>query len=348
MFGFFGGLLIALVLTRLDNKFRSVAQLEGEAGLPVFAAVSEIDVRLIEKAVRTKLKRNKDLVEDPIHAQWDPRLLFRPGASTTTFAEMFRILRASVSLLGNETVRKITLFSSALPGEGKSLVSSNFALAAAGQGRKTLLIDLDLRKPSLHKVFGFTRNENGSGVTELLASKVTMEQATTTHVGCENLHVIFSGSRAPNPGELLNIKRLKELCAEASAKYDLVVLDSAPLLAVPDTRVLIQLAHNFCLVVRADYVPKGAVARALELLRSSGTAPSGLVFNGYKETRRMISQNYSYGGYRLSRYGRPYQYGYGTYGAYGEDDGEDDSNEVLKRRRKMNSRRSKTKEDPKS
>lgn len=345
MFGLACGALIALILTRLDNKFRTVAQVEGETSLPVFAAISDIDIRLVDKAVRAKLRRNKDLRENPIQSNWDPRLLFRPGAATTTFAEMFRILRASVSLLGDESRRKVTLFSSALPGEGKSLVSSNFALAAAGQGRKTLLIDLDLRKPSLHKVFGFTRNENGAGVTELLASKASLEEAITTEVGSENLHVIFSGNRAPNPGELLNMKRLKELFVEVSEKYDLIVVDSAPLLAVPDTRVLVQLANNFCLVVRSNYVPKGAVARALELLGSSGTLPAGIVFNGYKETRRMISQNYSYGGYRMSRYGRPYQYGYGTYGAYGEDDRADDTDEILKRRRKNSSRRNKEMDD---
>jgi capsular exopolysaccharide synthesis family protein len=345
MFGLAGGALIALILTRLDNKFRTVAQVEAETSLTVFAAISDIDVRLVDKAVRAKLRRNKDVVQDPLQGEWDARLLFRPGASTTTFAEMFRILRASVSLLGDEATRKVTLYSSALPGEGKSLVSANFALAAAGQGRKTLLIDLDLRKPSLHKVFGFTRNENGAGATELLASQVSLDEATTKEVGCENLHVVFSGSKAPNPGELLNTKRLKELFAAAAQEYDLIVVDSAPLLPVPDTRVLVQLSDNFCLVVRSNYAPKGAVARALELLATAGTMPAGLVFNGYKETRRMISQNYSYGGYRMSRYGRPYQYGYGTYGAYGEDDNDDDTKEILKRRQKKKSRFAKDHED---
>jgi Mrp family chromosome partitioning ATPase len=146
---------------------------------------------------------------------------------------------------------------------------------------------------------------------------------------------MFCGARAPNPGELLNISRLKELLAIASSRYDLIVVDSAPLLAVPDTRVIAPLADNFCLVVRADYVPRGAVMRTLELLSSADSPPSGLVFNCFKENRSMIGQNYSYGGYRLSRYGRPYRYGYGSYGSYGaygaDDSGEGDPKKSRRR-----------------
>jgi capsular exopolysaccharide synthesis family protein len=340
-FGFGAGLLLAFLLTRIDNKFHSVAQIEAETGLPVFAAVSEIDVKVIEKAVRSKLKKSAAPEANPLQGLWDPRLLFRAGASSTNFAEMFRILRASVSLLGDESRRKITLFSSALPGEGKSLVSGNFALAAAAQGRKTLLIDLDLRKPSLHRVFGVTRSKMGKGAAELLACNATLDEVITRDIGCENLHVIFSGGKVPNPGELLNIRRLKELLAELTGLYDLIVLDSAPLLAVPDSRVLAGLADNFCLVVRARYVPKGAVARTLELLSSADTPASGIVFNCYSESRRMIGQNYSYGGYRMSRYGRPYQYGYGSYGSYGADgeDDEDEKVEIARRQKKLKARK---------
>jgi Mrp family chromosome partitioning ATPase len=136
---------------------------------------------------------------------------------------------------------------------------------------------------------------------------------------------------------LLNVARLKELLAEASARYDLVVLDSAPLLAVPDTRVIAPLVDNFCLVVRAEYVPKGAVMRALELLASADSMPSGLVFNSFKETRRMIGQNYSYGAYRPSKYGNASRYGYGSYGsygAYGADDSEDEKELAARKKRR--------------
>ena len=331
------GLALAFLLVRLDNKFHTVAQAEAETGLPVLAAVSEIDARHLDQAARAHFRKHPSGEPDPLQETWDPLLVFRAGTTSTNFAEMFRILRASISLLGNETKRKITLFSSALPGEGKSLVSANFALAAAGQGRKTLLIDLDLRKPNIHRVFGLLRAKQGHGVTEWLAGQASFEDVIVRESGAANLHIILSGKRAPNPGELLNISRLKQLFAEACKHYDLVVVDSAPLLAVPDTRVIVPQVDNFCLVVRANFAPKGAVARALEVLATAGSPPAGIVFNGFKESRRMIGQNYSYGSYRLNRFGKPYQYGYGTYGAYGAygSDAEEDDEEVrVKRKRK--------------
>ena len=334
--GFAFGIAIAFLLIRLDNKFRSVAQTEEETGMPVLAAVSDIEIRHIEQAMRAHAKKHPDETVDPHQEVWDPRMVFRTATHHTSFAEMFRILRASVSLLGDETRRKVTLFTSALPGEGKSLVSTNFALAGAGQGRKTLLIDLDLRKPNVHRTFGVKRNEMGMGMVEWLAGQASFDEVVTRDTGAENLHVIFSGKRAPNPGELLNVARLKQFFAEACARYDLVVVDTAPLLAVPDTRIIAPLVDNLCLVVRANYVPRGAVHRTLELLASADTHPSGLVFNGFKETRRMIGENYSYGSYRLSRYGRPYQYGYGNYGSYGSyGSGEEkDESEIDKRKRR--------------
>lgn len=338
MAGLGAGLCLAFLLVRIDNKFHSVAQVEAETGVPVLAAVSDIDIRHLDNAARAYAKKAKAITPDPIQDSWDPRLVFRPGTSSTNFAEMFRILRASISLLGDETKRKVTLFSSALPGEGKSLISGNFSLAAAGQGRKTLLIDLDLRKPSVHKTFGFIRTKHGPGITEWLAGQAKLEDVILRETGCENLHIILSGKRAPNPGELLNVTRLKQLFAEASKEYDLIVVDSAPLLAVPDTRVIAPLVDNFCLVVRANYVPKGAVTRTLELLGSAETSPSGLVFNGFKEIRRMIGQNYSYGNYRMSRYGNPYQYGYGNYGAYGENEA-DEEKEIAARKKKRKQRK---------
>ncbi len=122
--------------------------------------------------------------------------MFRPGVSTTAFAEMYRILSASVSLLGVESNRKVTLFSSALPGEGKSLTSANFALAAAGQGRRTLLIDLDLTEASFHKFFGYIRSKGRNGYYRMPRESVTFSDAIIRDTGVENLHFVFSGKGA--------------------------------------------------------------------------------------------------------------------------------------------------------
>jgi capsular exopolysaccharide synthesis family protein len=312
------GLAFASLLVRLDNKFHTVSQLEADTNQPVLAAVSQINRLRLQKAIRKENRKHRGAeAAHPDQEAWDSNLLFRPGASRTTYAEMFRVLRASVSLLGDESKRRITLFTSAVPREGKSLVSINFAMAAAAQGRRTLLIDLDLRKPSIHRAMGVDR-AGTAGITELLAGHINFDQAVSKETGCQNLHIIYAGARAPNPGELLSAERLRGVLREAALQYDTVVIDSAPLLPVPDTRVIVPLVDNIAMVVRAEYVPKGAVERALHLLQSSGANASGLVFNGFKEKRFFVGLNYSYGSYSRGRYG------YGTYGVYGEDDdGED-------------------------
>ena len=316
--GIGGGFVLALLLTRLDNKFHTVAQIERETALPILAAISDIQPKILSEISRKKKIDFSSVSE--MRKNWDPRLVFREGLSGTTFAEMFRVLRASVSLLGDEKKRKITLFSSALPGEGKSFVSCNYALAAAQSGKRTLLIDLDLRKPSIHKTFGLKRDSHPYGATELLAKQTKFEDAIFTQTGEENLHLMLSGKQAPNPGELLNSSNLEEVLRTAAENYDVVVIDSAPLLAVPDTRIIVPLVDNFCLVSRAEYVPKGAVRRALELLANDKNSPVGLVFNGFVEKRTLIGQNYSYGNYQTNRYGRAYRYGYGNYGSYGQEE----------------------------
>lgn len=347
--GGFAGIALAFLLVRLDNKYHSVSQVEDETGLPVLSAVSNINPRHLEKATKNYYQKHPDQEPSRHHAGWDSHLIFRPGTSSTTFAEMFRVLRASISLLGDESRRKVNLFSSALPGEGKSTISANFALAAAGQGRKTLLIDLDLRKPALHHIFGILDARDYPGVTDWLAGQASFDEAVQRDVGAENLHVLPTGKRAPNPGELLTTQRLRELFAHARDHYDVIVIDSAPLLAVPDTRVIASVVDNFCLVARAHYVPKGAVIRTIELLNSSGTPPAGIVFNGFKESRRMIGYNYSYGSYRLNRYGQAYQYGYGSYGSYGSYGAdEEDADEEIKKRRFSRNRKRKAKSSRKT
>lgn len=313
------GMLIAFIGIRIDNKFHTVAQVERETGFPVLAAVPKLDPAALATFVRKS--KEKLPAESPpgreFRDRWQNTLLFHPGASSSTFAEAFRVLRASISLLGDEKKRRVNLISSALPGEGKTFTAANLALAAAQQGKKTLLIDCDLRKPAVHKIFGVKRDVK-PGVTDVLSGKSNLKDAILTQTGAPNLHILLSGPDAPSPGELLESDALDNLLKQALDQYDILIVDSAPLLAVPDTRILAPRADNFTLVVRAGHTPRGAVLRTLEMLEFDGNSPDGLCVNSYSEKRRLIGQNYSYGNYQTSRHGRAYRYGYGYgYGAYG-------------------------------
>lgn len=314
--GLAAGLLLAFLLSKFDTKLHTVLQAELLTDLPILATIGNLEPKVFQKILAQKgVDQSESSSEE---WKWDRHIVFREGLTDTVYAESFRILRASISLLGDERTRKITLFTSALPGEGKTLTSTNFAIASAQQGKKTLLIDLDLRKPNIHRAFGLTRSDLGPGVTELLAGKVTLQQVVANDAGQENLFCLFAGAKAPNPGELLNSDAVSGLLEEAEKYFDVIVIDSAPLLAVPDTRLLIPLVDNFCFVVRAEKTPKAAIRKAIELFKDDGTEPAGIVINGYVEKSGFLRKKYGYGQYGYGQYGKGY--GYGSYGSYGSDD----------------------------
>jgi succinoglycan biosynthesis transport protein ExoP len=317
MLGVLGGLavgaFIGFIAVVLDNKFHTVIQVEELLSLPVLAAVSRIPARSISRKVTGDNQAETDALGR--EKDWDQKIVFRQGMANSSFAEMFRVLRASITLLGPEEKRKITLFTSAIPGEGKTLTSVNFALAAAAQGKKVLLIDLDLRRPTIHLVFGLTSSSNKAGLTGYLAGKVPLEEAIIHDVSGAGLDLLISGARAPNPGELLNAQRLFALMTAVRGIYDVIVLDTAPLLAVPDTRVVAAHADNVCLVVRAEYVSKGAAARVMQLLAAGRTPLAGVIFNGFRERKRLVGLNYSYGNYKYGYRGNAYGNGRDAYGS---------------------------------
>ena len=323
------GVGLIFLLLRIDNRFRTVAQVEEETGMPVLSAVPVLEARKIEAAEKSHKKKAKEDegVEAPSEKalSLSPDVVFRDGLYSSLYAESYRILRAAVMLLGDEKERKISTFSSALPGEGKTTTSVNYALATASQGKKTLLLDLDLRKPKVHRQFNLRRSELGKGMSEVLSNQCTPDEALTKIPGIETLDAIFAGGNAPNPGELLQERVIRKLFDWAREHYDHIVIDTAPVLAVPDTRIILPLVNNPILVVRANVVPKPAVFRALEMLEEDGSRIVGIVLNGYRETRRLLGYNYSYGSYRYGKYGySQYGYGgYGSYGSYGSDDEED-------------------------
>ena len=329
--GVAAGVGLVFLLLRIDNRFRTVSQVEEETGHAVLAAVPVLSEKRLAAAEQSSRQgkgkgEHADVGEGADYsARWSPDIVFRPGLQSSLYAESYRVLRAAVTLLGDEKVRRVSLFFSALPGEGKTTTSINFALATASQGRRTLLLDMDLRKPRVHRQFGLRRSELGRGMADVLARQCSPEEVLCRDLGPENLDAIFAGGKARNPGELLKPGAIRELLEWAREHYDHVVIDTAPVLAVPDTRIILPLVDNPCLVVRANIVPKPAVFRALDLVEEGGIKLSGIILNGYRESRRLLGYNYSYGSYRTGKYGyRQYGYGgYGSYGAYGSDEEED-------------------------
>lgn len=295
--GLFAGLAVAFAFQYFDNKFHGVQEVEQAFGASVLSAIQKLPPE-------EELAADKQLLLHlpPSMRRISPTLAVPGFKPDCVHSEMFRVLRASMSLLGDAHNRKVTLISSSLPGEGKTFVAANLAIAYAKQGTRTLIVDLDLRKPALHKIFGEGRADR-PGIVNVMNGTAAASQAVVKYAGLDNLSVIFSGPQTPSPGELLEPGRLRSLINMFAANFDHVIIDSAPLLPVPDTRIIAPMVHNFGLVARADHTPRKAVQATLELLADDGIRPSGIILNDFTEQRLQ---------------GGKYGYGYG-YGSYGEE-----------------------------
>ena len=321
--GLLGGLLAGLAFIfgadALDRSIKTVDQAENTVGLPVFAAVPETT----DEGPVSRLKRKSRRA----FGSSNYRVVVETPESPA--AEAFRNLRAALSLLGPEAERKVSLFTSAVPNEGKSFTSANYSLALAQQGYRVLLIDGDLRRPTMHKIFRFPSAKNNSdedsepGVIDCLlgeadvASAARQIPAGEIQIVDENiavtgniltatggqLSVLAGGRRSPNPAEILAGPFFGRLIAEAGTLFDRVVIDSAPILAVSDTLLMTPHVQTLCIVVRAGKTPRQAVRRALSLLAKSGIRPAGLVLNRLRRSR-----------------GVGYYYYYASHG-YGKEEG---------------------------
>ncbi len=278
----FGGLLlgfcVSFALSATDRSFRTVDEAEHILGLPALAAVP---------------------ITHKITAPGESLLILREPQSSV--AEAIRTLRASFTMRGARSDHKRFLFTSSVPGEGKSFCSANFAVSLAQLGLRTLLIDADLRLPSIGKEF--FQSDRGSGVAEIITGKATLQNAIRS-TEIENLSVLTAGERVQNAAELLSRDGFGKMLRDASLVYDRVVIDSAPVHAVSDTMLIIRYVEAVCLVVRAGKTPRRAVERAVQLLSEADARPAGVILNGVSTPGAGYYYHYSTG-----------KYGEGVYGA---------------------------------
>jgi Mrp family chromosome partitioning ATPase/uncharacterized protein involved in exopolysaccharide biosynthesis len=321
-FGLLGGLAAGLAFVfgadALDRSVKTVDQAEATLGLPVLAAIPET------KGTETNADRKTGKGDATKYRLVDEE----PGGP---IAESFRNLRAALSLLGPEAERKVFLFTSALPNEGKSFTSVNYALSLAQQGHRVLLVDGDLRRPSVHKVFKGVLDDKyneAPGLVDYLVGSVQLKDAVrlvatveTESVGAVRfregkpirpgqLYILAGGQRAPNPAELLSDNCFRGLTTEARSMFDRIVIDSAPILAVSDTLLMVPHVQTTCIVLRAAKTPRNAVNRALTLLGATNVRPAGLVLNRLPR-RRGAGYYYYYA-----------SHGYGDGEVYGDRGGQ--------------------------
>lgn len=279
--GLFGGLAagigLAFGLNYLDPSLRTIDQVEQRTGLGVVAAVPRI------KEVSSRGGGGVNL----------PTIRERRGV----VAEAFRTMRATLALISGRDKHRVFLVTSAIPGEGKTFTSTNFAATLAQQDMRTLIIDADLRKPSVSKLL-FNENRK-PGLSELLLGQCTENEAII-ETRIPNLWIIPAGGIAPNPSELLAQDNLRKLVDSLKGRYDRIVIDSSPVLAVRDPLLLAPIVDACCLIVRAGHSPSKATTTAVRLLTEAGVPASGVVLNAVRQGS-----------------GAYYSYAYRTYGTYG-------------------------------
>ncbi|GKX67447.1 CpsD/CapB family tyrosine-protein kinase [Inconstantimicrobium mannanitabidum] len=196
-------------------------------------------------------------------------------------AESYRTLRTNIQYsLFDKEIRTI-LVTSSEPGEGKSTTSGNLALSFGQAGKSVILIDCDLRKPSIHKKFKIS---NALGLSDVLIGKMKVEEAVNKYGN--RLDILTAGKIPPNPSEMLGSKAMEKLLEEIKDHYDIVILDTSPVLAVTDAQVLSRKADGTILVVRAEATKKDAVLRAKGLLDMVGAKILGTVINGVERSRK--------------------------------------------------------------
>jgi len=280
LLGLFFGVVTAVLRNILYGGVSNPEDIERHAGLSVYSTVPLSDAQqLLNYKIKTKSKEMALLAVSEPH---------------DTAIESLRSLRTALQFAMLEAHNNIVLLTGPAPGVGKSFISANLAAVIASSGKRVLLIDADLRKGHLNQYFGMGR---GKGLSELISGGSKLNEAL--HKGIvPNLDFISTGTLPPNPAELFLVGRMSELLQEFSASYDLVLIDTPPVLAASDTGILAALAGTAFLVARADTTKLGEIVESMKRLAQSGVHAKGVIFNGL----RLDTRRYGYGNSGRYRY----------------------------------------------
>jgi capsular exopolysaccharide synthesis family protein len=215
-------------------------------------------------------------------------------------AESYRALRTSLLLTNLGAPPKVIIVTSALPQEGKTTTSMNTALVLAQKGVRVLLIDADLRRPSIHKILGMGPR---SGLSNVLTGSATLQQTITRSSILPNLYILPAGTPPPNPAELLASTNMRDVLEELRGQYDHIVVDTPPTLSVTDAVVLSPRADAIVLVIRSGQTTKQALRRSRDILTQVNAKVSGVLLNAVDLTSPDYYYYYEY----QSKYSRYYR-----------------------------------------
>ena len=291
LLGLTSGVGLAFLQEGLDNTVRTSEQARLISGLPALGMIPLPSKTAREGAnpKRLVIASSKEAVEMVAQA--------RPHSQ---MAESYRALRTSLLLTNLGAPPKVIMITSALPQEGKTTTSMNTALVLAQKGIRVLLIDADLRRPSIHKILGMGPR---SGLSNVLTGSATLQQTITRSSILPNLSILPAGTPPPNPAELLASANMRDVLEELRGQYDHIVLDTPPTLSVTDAVVLSPRADAIVLVIRSGQTTKQALRRSRDILTQVNAKVSGVLLNAVD----LSSPDYYYYYEYQSKYSRYYR-----------------------------------------
>lgn len=295
MLGLMLGIVMAFILETLDTSIGTIEDVEEYLEVPVLAVIPHLDV---DRMAAQLIEENPKLEDDPnlemyarLITQYDPR---------SPAAESYRTLRTNLQFatagVGETTETKNTFVvtSSSLQ-EGKSTTLTNLAITIAQAGNRVLLLGCNMRRPTVYKSFGLNREigmvdvltgqkpwrECIKGITDMMVGPLSLQNIMSMP-GLDNLHIITSGGIPPNPSELLNSPRFGQLIEEAKKEYDIVLVDSPPILPVTDAAIIGRQVDWSILIYQVGKVPRNALRRAKLHLSNVGANVLGIAMNDVK------------------------------------------------------------------
>jgi polysaccharide biosynthesis transport protein len=261
------GVSLAFVMEGMDNTVRTPEQAQEISALPSLGMIplgSRASTEIVSKR-RLSLASSKEAVE-----------LVTQSRPKSQMAESYRSLRTSLLLTSVGGPPRVILVTSALPQEGKTTTSINLAIVLAQKGTRVLLMDSDLRRPSIHKTLGMGPR---SGLSNVLTGSFELDEAIIRSTILPNLFLLPAGTPPPNPAELLASSKMKDVLAQLREEYDHIVIDTPPTLSVTDAVVISTSADRVVLVIRAGQTTKQALRRARDLLLQVSAKVCGVLMN---------------------------------------------------------------------
>jgi polysaccharide biosynthesis transport protein len=293
LIGLTGGIALAFAVEAMDNTVRTVEQAESISQVPSLGMIPLATAASEQTAYGRKfLNKGSNKPSTAALSLNDPVAHARPKSQ---IAETYRAVRTSILLSSMGRPPKTILVTSALPQEGKSVTSVNTAIVLAQQGSRVLIIDADLRRPTIHK---HLRVPVVGGLSRVLTGTADIEKAIVPWPKLPQLHVLPAGPHPPHPAELLSSQAMRDLLEKLKDRYDHILIDTPPVLSVTDAVLLSVQVDSVLLVLRSGRTTKMALRRACDLLFQVGARLTGVIVNGVD----LRSPDYYYYYYSGSKY----------------------------------------------